>query len=173
VWQHTIRNACQDHILPHPLHNPITIFNIHHNAHCTTLIADRNYYSYYDPLNSQTPRIALIIYNTLRQWYSDHSIAPPLLRYTTPPITAKSTPQQTDNWSCCLHMLLNNLSGSFPPRALMGIVGGYWVPNLRRVGPVGCVTPAIIMPTVAMTVVVPLVGACAPLSLGGGSTRPV
>ena len=46
VWQHTIRNACQDHILPHPLHNPITNFNINRNAHYTTLIADHNHYSY-------------------------------------------------------------------------------------------------------------------------------
>ncbi len=26
VWRHAIMNACQGHILPHPLHNPITIF---------------------------------------------------------------------------------------------------------------------------------------------------
>jgi hypothetical protein len=56
VWQHTIRNACQDHILPHPLHNPITIFNTNRNAHYTTLIADHNHYSYYDPLNFPIPQ---------------------------------------------------------------------------------------------------------------------
>jgi hypothetical protein len=67
VWQHTIRNACQDHIFPHPLHNPIAIFNIHHNSHYTTLIADTNHYSYYDPLNFSTPSTAPNIHNTLRQ----------------------------------------------------------------------------------------------------------
>ena len=97
VWQHTIRNACQDHILPHPLHNPITIFNIHHNTHYTTLIADASHYSYYDPLNFPTPRAAQNIHNTLRQWYSEHSVAPPLLRHTIQPIITKSTPTQTDN----------------------------------------------------------------------------
>ncbi len=82
-WQHTIRNACQDHILPHPLHNPVTIFNINRNAHYTTLIADHNHYSYYDPLNFPIPHTASQIHNTLGQWYANtdiapHSYAPPL-----------------------------------------------------------------------------------------------
>ena len=51
VWQHTITNACQGHILPRPLYNPIPIFNIHHNSHFTTLITDNHTYSYYDSLN--------------------------------------------------------------------------------------------------------------------------
>ena len=76
VWQHTIRNACQDHILPHPLYNPITIFNINRNAHYTTLIADHNHYSYYDPLNFPIPHTASQIHNTLRQWYANTDIAP-------------------------------------------------------------------------------------------------
>ena len=77
IWQHTIRNACQDHILPHPLHNPITIFNIHHHAHYTTLIADHNHYTYYDPLNFPIPPAASQIHNTLRQWYANTNISPP------------------------------------------------------------------------------------------------
>ena len=110
VWRHTIRNACHDHILPHPLHNPITIFNIHHNSHYTTLFTDNNHYSYYDPLNFPTPRTAQNIHNTLRQWYTNHSITPTLLRLASQPIIIKSTPKQTDNWSCGLHMLLINLA---------------------------------------------------------------
>jgi hypothetical protein len=38
VWHHTVRNAWQDKILPHSLHNPITIFNTHNNSHFTALI---------------------------------------------------------------------------------------------------------------------------------------
>ena len=45
VWRHTITNACQDHILSHPIHNPITLFNIYHNSHFTTLITDNKTYS--------------------------------------------------------------------------------------------------------------------------------
>ena len=41
-WHHTIRNAYQDHILPHQLHNPTTIFIIHHNDHYTILITDKS-----------------------------------------------------------------------------------------------------------------------------------
>ena len=97
VWQHTVRNACNDHILPHPLHNPITIFNIHHNSHFTTLIADPYTYSYYDPLNLHPPQHTQSTHTTLKQRYADPAIAPPLLSTTAPTITIKSTPQQTDN----------------------------------------------------------------------------
>ena len=113
MWQHTIRNACQDHILPHPLHNPITIFNINHNAHYTTLIADPNHFSYYDPLNFPIPNSASQIHRTLRQWYSNTAIAPPLLHSDAQRVTTKSTPKQTDNWSCGLHMLLINLAAIY------------------------------------------------------------
>ncbi len=84
VWQHTIRNACQDHILPHPLHNPITIFNINRNTHYTTLIADHNRYTYYDPLNFPIPHTTRQIHNTLGQWYTHYEGAPPLLRHADP-----------------------------------------------------------------------------------------
>jgi hypothetical protein len=56
VWQHTIYNACQDKNIPHPLFHPITIFNIHHNSHFTTLITNNQTYYYYDPLNLHPPQ---------------------------------------------------------------------------------------------------------------------
>jgi len=99
-------SACQDHILPRPPHNPITIFNIHHNSHFTNLINDNNTYSYYDLLNFRYPHTTRRIHNTLRQWYSNLSIAPKLLQNPTPTIITKSTPLQADGWSCGLHMLL-------------------------------------------------------------------
>jgi len=68
VWRHTIMNACQGHILPHSLHNPINIFNIYHNSHFTTLITDSNTYSYYDSNNFRHPHTTHRIHNTLRQW---------------------------------------------------------------------------------------------------------
>jgi len=106
-------NACQDHILPHPLHNPITIFNIHHNSHFTSLITDNNTYSYYDPLNYRPAHTTHRIHNTRRQWYSNLPIAPHLLQNSTPKIITKSTPVQTDGWSCGLHILPINLATSY------------------------------------------------------------
>jgi hypothetical protein len=100
IWQHTIMNACQGHILPHPLHTPITIFNIHNNSHFTTLITDINTYSYYDPLNFRHPHTTHRIHNSLRQWYTNLPIAPQLLQNPSPTIITKSTPLQTDGWSC-------------------------------------------------------------------------
>jgi hypothetical protein len=77
VWQHTIQNACQNQILPHPLFNPITRFNIHHNSHFTSLITNNQTYYYYDSLNLQPPPTIHMIHNTLRQWYTGLTTAPP------------------------------------------------------------------------------------------------
>jgi hypothetical protein len=46
VWRHNIYNAYQEHDLPHPLFNPITIFKIHNNNHFTTLITNDHTYKY-------------------------------------------------------------------------------------------------------------------------------
>ena len=51
LWRHTIRNARQDQLLPHPLFHPTTIFNIHNNSHFTTLITNNHSYYYYDSLD--------------------------------------------------------------------------------------------------------------------------
>jgi hypothetical protein len=67
VWQHNIHNACQDQTLSHPLFNPITIFNIHHNNQFTTLITDNHTFYHYDLLNLRPPPAINQIYNTLRQ----------------------------------------------------------------------------------------------------------
>ena len=110
VWRHDIHNACQDQDLPHPLFNPITIFNIHNNNPFTSLIANNHTYYYYDSLNLRPPPAINMIPNTLRQWYTGLDIAPPLLRQDTPNIHIQITPQQTDGWTCSLHMLLINLT---------------------------------------------------------------
>ena len=109
IWRQAIRNACNDDHLPHPLHNDTTIFNIHHNNHYTTLIATNNTYYYYDPLNYPTPPPVTMIHHTLKEWYKDLP-TPPLLTTQHPTVVQKSTPRQTDGWSCGLHMLLINLA---------------------------------------------------------------
>ena len=55
VWRHTIQNACQYQNLPHPLFNPITVFNIHNNSHFSTLITNNHTYYYYVSLSLRPP----------------------------------------------------------------------------------------------------------------------
>ena len=57
-----------------------------------------------------------MIHNTLRQWYGGLEIAPPLLKQDTPTVHIQSTPQQTDGWTCGLHMLLVNLTTIYQGR---------------------------------------------------------
>jgi hypothetical protein len=68
VWRHTIQNACQDQVLPHPLFNPITIFNTHNISQFTTIITNNHTYHYYDSLNLRPSPAINMIHNTLRQW---------------------------------------------------------------------------------------------------------
>ena len=105
VWRHTIQNACQYQVLPHPLFNSIAIFNIHNNNHFTTLITNNHTYYYYDSLNLRPPSAINKIYNT-----------PPLLRQDTPNTHIPSTSQQTDKWTYGLHMILINLSTIYQGR---------------------------------------------------------
>ena len=55
VWTQAINNAYDDNILPHPLHNTITIFNIHHRNNFTTLVTNNHTYQYYEPLKAISP----------------------------------------------------------------------------------------------------------------------
>ncbi len=95
--------------MAHPLYNPVLIFNIHSNSPITTLITNNDTYCYYDSLNFQAPHAIHRIHNTLRQWYASLPITYPLLNHVTSSITIKSTPRQTDGWSCGMHMLMVNL----------------------------------------------------------------
>ena len=111
MWQHTIRNACKGHILPHPLYDSITIFDIHNNSHFTTIITNNHpYYCCYSL--SLCPLQAIsFIHTTIRQCYAGLlPIASPLTQHITPSITIKSTPTQIDDWACGIHPLLINLA---------------------------------------------------------------
>jgi hypothetical protein len=44
VWTQAINNAYDDNTIPRPLHNPITIFNIHHRYNFITLITNNHTY---------------------------------------------------------------------------------------------------------------------------------
>ena len=116
VCQHTIQNACQDQVLPYPLFNPLTIFNIHNNNHFTTLITNNHTYYYYDSLNLRLPPAINKIHNTLRQKYTRIEVAPPLLRQDTPNTHIQSTSQQTNGRTCGLHMIFINLSTIYQGR---------------------------------------------------------
>jgi len=62
---------------------------------------------------------------------------------------------------------LLRLSGSVPPRALMGTFGGSGMPKRRWVTTGGSGTPVDVVPANAAASAVPHVCACAPLPLGG------
>jgi len=116
VWRHTIQNAYQDQVLPHPLFKPSTIFNIHNTNHFTTIITNNHTHYYYDSLDFRPPTAIHRIYNTLRQWYSGLEVAPPLLRQDTPNTHTHSTPHQTYGWTCglqkknrCIEGILKNI----------------------------------------------------------------
>ncbi len=109
IWRHAIRSSCNDDYLPRSLHTDTAIFNIHHNSHYTTLIATDTSSYYYDSLNYPTPPLVKHIHRTLEEWYEDL----PMSHFLTsqyPQVIIKSTPRQTDGWSCGMHMLLINLA---------------------------------------------------------------
>jgi len=109
IWRHAIRNACNDDYLPHPLHNDTAIFNIHHNTHYATIITTNTCYYYYDSLNYPTPPLVKYIQRTLKERYEDLPITI-LLTTRHPLVIIKSTPYQTDGWSCRMYLLLINLA---------------------------------------------------------------
>ncbi len=73
-------------------------------------------YYFYDSLNLRLPPAIHKIHNTLRQGYTGLDTAPPLLQLTTPVTHTQSTPQQTDDWSYGIHMLLTNLTTIYQGR---------------------------------------------------------
>ncbi len=67
-------------------------------------------------MNLRQPPAIHRIHNTLCHWYSGLEVAPPLLRHDTPTTHHQSTPQQTDNWACGLHVLHTNLTTIYQGR---------------------------------------------------------
>ncbi len=59
------------------------------------------------------------------------------------------------------------LSGVVPSPLLVRFIGGSGVPKLKWAGVVGCEAPAVASAPVVVVVVVPRIGACVPLPLGG------
>jgi hypothetical protein len=55
TWDNRIINQLDGSILEHPLQNRITIFQLYHSQHFTTLITDGTNYHHYDPLKGPPP----------------------------------------------------------------------------------------------------------------------
>jgi len=66
TWTKGIKNTITQNFLSHPLQNPITVFQIYHNSHYTTLITDNINYHYYDGLNLPILPPSTSIHNKLR-----------------------------------------------------------------------------------------------------------
>jgi hypothetical protein len=112
VWIRQITNPLTGEQLQHPLQNPITIMQIYNSQHYTTLITDNHRYYYYDGLGLPIPRTVTHLHKHIRQWYGN-SMLPPALQPMTPTVHTPHTPQQTDGWSCAMHMLLTSLSAIY------------------------------------------------------------
>ena len=75
--------------LAHPLLNPITIFQLNHNSHYTTLITNNTSYYHYDGLYLPNPLTTTSIHNKLREWYTTPThihTSIPSLQYEIPTI---------------------------------------------------------------------------------------
>ncbi len=112
VWIRQVTNPLTGERLQHPLQNDITILQIHHAKHYTTLITDKDIYYYYDGLGLTIPNTISHLHENLRQWYGD-TTKPPVLRQVAPTIHTPYTPQQTNGWRCAMHMLLTSLSAIY------------------------------------------------------------
>ena len=109
AWRTHIVNQLDGSLLTHPLENPITIFQIYHSHHFTTLITDANTYHHYDSLKGSPPLSAKKLVKYINQWYIQH---PQPLPHRRPGISiqSKKTPPQCDAWTCSMHMLLITLT---------------------------------------------------------------
>jgi hypothetical protein len=112
VWTQNIHNTVQNTNLDYPLKNPITILQIFHPAHYTTLITEKNKYFCYDILSMHIPTPVNKLHARLRKWFSLTFLLPTLTP-EIPNIATSYTPQQQDGWICALHMLLVSLSAIY------------------------------------------------------------
>ena len=112
VWIRQVTNPLTGEPLQHPLQNDITIMQIFHAQHYTTLITNNHRYYHYDGLGLTVPNTISHLHEHLRQWYNT-SIKPPVLGQQVPEVHTPYTPQQTNGWNCAMHMLLTSLSAIY------------------------------------------------------------
>ncbi len=109
VWTRQITNPLTEERLRHPLQNNITIMQIYHSQHYTTLVTYNDRYYHYDGLGMPVPHTVTHLHNHIRQWYGS-SPKPPALQDELPAVLTPFSPQQKDGWSCAMHMILTSLS---------------------------------------------------------------
>jgi hypothetical protein len=112
VWTIQVTNPLTGEHLQHPLQNPITIMQIYISQHYNTLITYNNNNYYYDGLGLLVPQTMTHMHMHLRQWYGSSPL-PSALQPNTPAVQIPYTPQQTNGWSCAMHMLLTSLSAIY------------------------------------------------------------
>ena len=66
VWTRQIKNPLREERLRHPLQNNITIMQIYHSQHYTTLIKDNDRYYHYDGLGMSVPHTVTHLHNHIR-----------------------------------------------------------------------------------------------------------
>ena len=113
IWKKAVKNFIFKEVLPSPLCNRTTIFQIYKDSHFTTLLAEGGQYYFYDSMkkNAPIPEVVPKIHSALRTWYVDNKQPKPsILENPDPSVITESCPLQVDKWSCGIHMLLVTLA---------------------------------------------------------------
>ncbi len=98
-----MKNFTSKEVIPSPLCNPTTIFQIYTSSNLTTLLVEDDPYYFYDSLRKDTPIPEVVpkIHTALQFWYEDNYEAKPsILENPDPNIITKSCPLQRDKWIC-------------------------------------------------------------------------
>jgi len=87
VWARQVTNPLTKERLRHPLQSIITIMQIYHSQHYTTLITDNDRYYHYDGLGLPVPHTTMHLHNHIRQWYGISPKPPALQDYLSMVLT--------------------------------------------------------------------------------------
>ena len=114
IWKKAVKNFIFKQVLPSPLCNKTTIFQLYKDSHYTVLLVEDDQYYFYDSFkkNAEIPPVVPKLHATLREWYGDHKLIPKpsILENLVPHIIQEDCPLQIDKWSCGIHMLLITLA---------------------------------------------------------------
>jgi hypothetical protein len=86
--------------LLNPLQDSITIMQVYHAQHYTTLITDNNKYYYYDGISLAVPPTVQSLHTHLRTWYGTGRI-PNSFRTETPNYNVPKSPEPDGRLDLC------------------------------------------------------------------------
>ncbi len=107
-----MKNFIFREVLPSPLCNKTTIFQVYKDSHFTILLVEDDQYYFYDYIkkNVEIPPVVPKLHASLREWYKHKTPKPSILENLDPHIIQEDCPLQIDKWSYGIHMLLITLA---------------------------------------------------------------